>query len=290
MTLNEPSRHALYGRTPAWTGKPENPLRAAAENLRTIRLHLHLSQAQFGEQLGYSASGLDKIERLDVQMSLHTLCDLVRLTGIPADRILDPEGLQILKTDTISSLLGQLLETPLEVLLPQQVHDSLQPEERQQVKRLSRQNADQALSGLQRRTDRKSSDTVQGLILWLETLCREPLEIQVCRKQIARNQLPLLQGLQQIRRLRIITGAQAQLSAGLTELQIQGGLTLYWQALILLLELEVTEETLSPFWQGLTQMEQLAVRFPSPAGIFRSLPANHCITDSRTVKKEREKS
>lgn len=289
MTLNEPSRHASHGRTPAWTGKPDNPLRAAAENLRTIRLHLLMSQAQFGEQLGYSASGLDKIERLDVQMSLHTLCDLVRLTGIPADRLLDAEGLQSLKTDTISSLLGHLLETPLGVLMPQQAQECLQPEERQLVKRLSRQNADQVLAGLQSRTDQKPSDTLQGLILWLETLHREPLEIQVYRKQIARNEMPLLQGLQQIHRLRIITGAQAQLSAGLADLQIQGGLMLYWQALILLLELETAEETGSPFWQGLTQMEQLAARHPSPAGIFGSLPANHCITDSRTVKKEREK-
>lgn len=271
MTLNEPSRHAAHGRTPAWTGKPENPLRAAAENLRTIRLHLQLSQAQFGEQLGYSASGLDKIERLDVQMSLHTLCDLVRLTGIPSDRLLDAEGLQILRTDAMPSLLGHLLERPLEVLLPQQAQNSLQPEERQLVKRLHTEIADQALAGLQRRT--KSSDTLRGLILWLETLHREPLEIQVHRKQIARNQLPLLQGLQQIRRLRIKTGWQAQLSAGLAELQIKGGLMLYWQALILLLELEVTEETLSPFWQGLTQMEQLASRHSS-CGIFCSLPEN----------------
>lgn len=244
MTLNEPSRHASHGRTPAWTGKPENPLRAAAENLRTIRLHLQLSQAQFGEQLGYSASGLDKIERLDVQMSLHTLCDLVRLTGIPADRLLDPEGLQILKTDTISSLLGHLMERPLEVLLPQQAQECLQPEERQLVYRLRQQIADQALSGLQSRMKQKPSDTVRGLILWLETLCREPLEIQVRRKQMARGQLPLLQGLQQVRRLRIKTG---------------------WQA-------------------------QLAARHPSTADIFCSLPANHCITDSKTVKKEREKS
>lgn len=273
MTLNEPSRHAAHGRTPAWTGKPENPLRAAAENLRTIRLHLQLSQAQFGEQLGYSASGLDKIERLDVQMSLHTLCDLVRLTGIPSDRLLDAEGLQILRTDAMPSLLGHLLERPLEVLLPQQAQNSLQPEERQLVKRLHTEIADQALAGLQRRTDQKSSDTLRGLILWLETLHREPLEIQVHRKQIARNQLPLLQGLQQIRRLRIKTGWQAQLSAGLAELQIKGGLMLYWQALILLLELEVTEETLSPFWQGLTQMEQLASRHSS-CGIFCSLPEN----------------
>lgn len=290
MTLNEPSRHAAHGRTPAWTGKPESPLQAAAENLRTIRLHLQQSQAQFGEQLGYSASGLDKIERLDVQMSLHTLCDLVRLTGIPADRLLDPDGLQILKTDTLHCLLNRLLETPLEVLLPMHAEGGLLPEERQLVHRLRPLKADQALAELRNRAERMSSDTLQGLLLWLETLCREPLEIQVRRKQIAREQLPLLQGLQQIRLLRRQTGGQTRLSAALAELQIQGRLTLYWQALLLLLELDAIEETVCPFWQGLTQMEQLAARLPSLAAALYNRSGNQCANDSKRLRKEREKS
>lgn len=262
MTLNESSRHAGHGRTPAWKASPEQPLRAAAENLRLIRLHLQYTQGRFGEQLGYSASGLDKIERLDVQMSLHTLSDLVRITGIPADRLLDPAGLAVLKTDTVQNLLSLLLETPLEILLPEAVLDWLKPEEAGRLQRIRSLPAGLALQKLKSRQQPVCSGVVQGLQLWLETLQKEPLEVRVLAERTARSQLPFMEGLQQIRQVRRRMQQPVQLSAALQNLQLPGGLMLYWQSLVLLLELDTAEDT---FWHGLQQMEQLAEQNPSLA-------------------------